>query len=415
MHKCRELSRLPKASKLRSLNFRRTTPGTYKPLLFGDYCNLTGPVDPTHPAAKTPQKLLCHLFPTAKAKGFALRAVPKALLWKVTIPWPDPPYSPAPARGPGSPRLNVSFVRLMSKSLAKSSVVRSKVGLKMKTAISLIVTRGADVETDEKGRKKIVFKEGDIGDKWILSEWTYIHSPTLEVYRMPYYDLIPALRKTLKAVKFQAEILERTVWAGRKKKPRREARLSPTFVSQGRKPDLSGLSEFLPSKAAATRKRRNDKSNSQRLPSPTSVSQGRKSNLFGLSESVLSKATAITKRGNGQSNSQRPPSPMISGSESSPSVRKHESAMPRIFFPSQFNYGPEAPNPLARSASRSEEQSRNRETTSSLSHPSLPSTSAEPAEGENREYSLASTRAKLFSKKPVIAPAVRPIKRVPKK
>ncbi|OBZ76850.1 hypothetical protein A0H81_03384 [Grifola frondosa] len=151
---------------------------------------------------------LLKVTPFTRVDGLSIRAVPKGLLHRAEHPWPDPPFSPAPAHWPGNVRVNMSFRKLTSKTLSKSAVVRVRLGSKCKTAISLIVTRGADVERDAKGRERIVFREEDAGAHWIMPDWTYAVQPTLEVYRMPYQKLIPQLRRALTAINDYARKLE---------------------------------------------------------------------------------------------------------------------------------------------------------------------------------------------------------------
>ncbi|CCM05636.1 uncharacterized protein FIBRA_07865 [Fibroporia radiculosa] len=213
MQKCRELSRLPPARKLKSLNFKHTTPGSIGVLFGAGVGFYVGPLDPTHPAAQLRQYALHKLLPQVKTGSFTLRAIPQAALNRVAIPWPSPPFSPAPEKWPNDSRLNVSIMKIVSKSVSKSACVRSKIGLRIKTALSLIVTRGADVERDVGGVERIVFKEEDVGATWLLSSWSYIVQPTLEVYRMPYEKLIPSLRVALSAVKHKADKLDASEWS----------------------------------------------------------------------------------------------------------------------------------------------------------------------------------------------------------
>jgi len=215
MQACRELSRLPKAKKLKSINFKRTTPGSIAPIIVF-HTNVAdeyaGPVDPDHPAVGFPRKALNSKLPHVYEKGFSLHVLPKALLHKVRIPWPNPPFRPAPTRGPDSPRVNMSVLKVMGKNVTKSPVIKNKVTLKMQNAISLIVTRGADVKRDANGKECIVFDDDDAGHHWVLSDWSYIIRPTLEIYRMPYHELIPSMRNALLSVKHYAQALDSRKW-----------------------------------------------------------------------------------------------------------------------------------------------------------------------------------------------------------
>ncbi|KAH9947848.1 hypothetical protein B0H21DRAFT_821527 [Amylocystis lapponica] len=204
MKACRELSKLPKTTALRSLNFKRTTPGAVGPMLGNNRATLHGPLDPAHPAARVRQEVIYRTFPHYTAPGFTLRLFPRAILHIPDATWPDPPFSPARARGPGSRRVDVSFVKVIGKkSVHKSSVVRGRIGSKLKTALALIVTRGADAEAG-----RLVFREEDIGqEQWLCQEWTYAAIPTLEVYRMPFAAIVPEMRKALVALKKRADLL----------------------------------------------------------------------------------------------------------------------------------------------------------------------------------------------------------------
>ncbi|PCH37470.1 hypothetical protein WOLCODRAFT_158190 [Wolfiporia cocos MD-104 SS10] len=208
MPRCPELRNLPKAGKLKSLNFKRTTPGTVGPLCGSSPTPTAGHLDPDHPASKLSRSELWRSAPKFKTDALMLRAYPQAVLYRLHNPWPDPPHSSAPRRAPDARRLNMSIMKVMGKAIHKSSVVRSKVGLRIKTAVALIVTRGADVRQDAKGRERIVFDGADAGPKWLMQDWTYIVHPTLEIYRMPYQTLIPQLREALKSIKETAEALE---------------------------------------------------------------------------------------------------------------------------------------------------------------------------------------------------------------
>lgn len=212
MQRCRELSKLPKAAKPRSVNFRRTTPGSLTPFFNTDVEAFCGPLDPSHPASRLRQPVLYRTVPTAHANGFILRAVPKAVLHRVPYPWPDPPFRPASERGPDACRINMSLLKVLGKNVSRSAVVRKRIGYRVKTALGLIVSRGADVELDTKGRERVVFKQEDAGQKWVLQDWTYYMLPTLELYRMPIQTLIPSLRRALITVNQRARQLDERGW-----------------------------------------------------------------------------------------------------------------------------------------------------------------------------------------------------------
>ena len=116
-----------------------------------------------------------------------IRIMPKALLHAPADPRIDLPLPTRRKTG----QINVSIQNLLYTAVLPKALFRSKVSTKIRTALSLIVTRGADVEKDAKGREKIVFREMDAGRHWILdgarasghdcsvslcaSDWTYVN------------------------------------------------------------------------------------------------------------------------------------------------------------------------------------------------------------------------------------------------
>jgi len=97
-------------------------------------------------------------------------------------------------------RLNMSMLCVTGKKYVhKSAVIRKKTGSKIKHAISLIVTRGAKAIPQGNGELELSFKEEPSEEtKWVLQNWTYIFYPSLAVYRMPYPQLVKALREALR-------------------------------------------------------------------------------------------------------------------------------------------------------------------------------------------------------------------------
>ncbi|KAI0711988.1 hypothetical protein C8Q72DRAFT_223026 [Fomitopsis betulina] len=205
MQTCTKLSRLPKAAKqLKSLNFKETTPGSATGYTSSGY------IDPTHPATRLgpgsakPRALF-------ESAHLSIRVIPKATLRNPTSPFVAPfPSSSKRLAG----RVNVSLQKAMSTAELPTAVIRSKIATKIKTALSLIVTRGADVQRDAKGREMLVFNQGDAGPDWILADWTYVFRPKLQLYRMPYEELIPILRDGLNSVRLRAQWLE-SQWCSR--------------------------------------------------------------------------------------------------------------------------------------------------------------------------------------------------------
>jgi len=123
-------------------------------------------VDASHPATKLPQTTYNKVFPRFSNANLVIRAFPKALLKKPDVSWPDPPYHyPAnvkwseqlaqlrkvAAEGEDLQRLKVDSVDmsmvcvLRKNAVYKRAVIRRKTVGRLKTAVSLLVTRDADV------------------------------------------------------------------------------------------------------------------------------------------------------------------------------------------------------------------------------------------------------------------------------
>ncbi|KAG1891300.1 hypothetical protein F4604DRAFT_405880 [Suillus subluteus] len=251
MPKCLDLSRLPKAPGLRSINRRNVTPGSPLPLLFPGSASYSPAhaVDPTHPATRWK----AHAFPYFSCPAFILRAVPKGALLR-----PDferrlsrverSTMVPRGERKDGCKRLDMSiFFMISKKNTNKRAVVRNRIAMRIRSAFELIVTRGADAEPKDnvKGRplgkecgpeesssvvkkpKKKIDRSGrelklaslassitpsNLGlvsnpeptKHLILQDWTYVMSPSLLSYRMPLPDLIQHLRAGLESIRTQS-------------------------------------------------------------------------------------------------------------------------------------------------------------------------------------------------------------------
>jgi hypothetical protein len=124
--------------------------------------------------------------------------VPTALLHHREIPWTDPFKNPEFAevlkaigevkeeqfigkRQREREQTPVSWVTIAGKATVhKSSCIRRKIALKMKTAASLVVTRGADGKTivNDMGerREELVERVQDVGHHWFLKGSQYIPS-----------------------------------------------------------------------------------------------------------------------------------------------------------------------------------------------------------------------------------------------
>ncbi|GLB39717.1 hypothetical protein LshimejAT787_0702270 [Lyophyllum shimeji] len=241
MLRCPELSKLSKLSKVapraKSVNFRRQTPGSVVQVL-RPFKFLSNVLDPTHPAASTPK----NRFPVFETDALTIRAFPLALLTPPDRAWTPPLSRPidtwkerverflsanVAARAPDEEeglsfepmklhcskkdRVPMSFVNVTSKKRTSNKRhIRHKIASRLKIAINLIVSRGADA-VEDRGKRRLVMNEREaetMTDKWVSPGWTYIFVPTLEIYRMPYHDLIPMLRKALRQIWDQSQRLE---------------------------------------------------------------------------------------------------------------------------------------------------------------------------------------------------------------
>ncbi|KAI0657565.1 hypothetical protein C8Q70DRAFT_272267 [Cubamyces menziesii] len=228
---CLELRRLPKITgPLKSINFRRTTPGSITRIIYG---NRPPPpslvLDPTHPSLHYNRPSWGKTFPWRTYPGFAIRAVPKAVLAPPTTVHPDPPHTlnEGPLKGRSA---NMSLLDCEAKSVG-GRVTRQVILRKFKTAISLIVVRGADVE-GQGDEAKLVFREEHAGKAkdWILSDWTYIVRPKIEVYGMPYTEFIPTLRRALRDIVTDGRRLE-LEWAKLADKQRHQSFARPAHAT----------------------------------------------------------------------------------------------------------------------------------------------------------------------------------------
>jgi hypothetical protein len=220
MRKCLELSKLSKARSVKSINvgtfyqlvytfrstqfflqFRRTTPGSRNALLGWAPTNkrkAATPVDATHPAAGLPRRAYQSVFPHFANSHITVRVFPKALLTEPDTQWPDPPYHYA-ANVKWSEqleRLKVKKVRDINaeqmksnsvdmsmacvvgkKSTHKSAVIRRHIVRKLKTAVSLIVCRGAYVRQDDKQEDPPLFfaEETSVGPHEWISPGALLH------------------------------------------------------------------------------------------------------------------------------------------------------------------------------------------------------------------------------------------------
>jgi len=185
---------------LKSLKYRRSTPGSTT--------TSSHPVNPRHPAftdADKNHRRRIPPLPIFHSAAFKLRVIPHGLLAIPESPHPFPrhdDYGKVKRRVKPFTRASLQFSFSLP-PLPTLAVHRFRIKAKIKEALSLIVTRGAQVDSE----RKIVFVHADIGEMWLLKDWTYCFHPSLEVYRMPMNDLIQAIRQALEHVATQGKHL----------------------------------------------------------------------------------------------------------------------------------------------------------------------------------------------------------------
>lgn len=128
-------------------------------------------------------------------------------------------------------RIPMSYLTATSKErMGPKRYMRRKVTTRIKTALNLIVTRGAYVDQSEiRNGTDQMMKEDEsetthnpllhlkfndeeaslMGEKWIMQGWSYIFYPTTEVYNMSYPKLVTLLRQGLQSLYQSAAKLER--------------------------------------------------------------------------------------------------------------------------------------------------------------------------------------------------------------
>lgn len=252
-----ELRKLPKATGFKSVNFRRQTPGSPDRLLSPrPKQNI---LDLTHPASN----VSLNSFPSFKSDELGIKAYPMALLKKPDVMWQvesyqfdswddrvarakqtnalagsvghHPTVAPMILNNSKPDRVSMSFVGLNSKKRTSGKRhIRATIVKKIKTAINLIVIRGADV-TELKGRPRLVLNQHggkDAQSQRILHGWSYIFFPSLHIYRMPYHDLIPKLRSALRFIFEKGTTMEKR-WAAQISLPGIERTLPQSSRVQG--------------------------------------------------------------------------------------------------------------------------------------------------------------------------------------
>src|SRR6202011_3181324 len=137
-------------------------------------------IDESHPAARLRNTAL---FPRFSNANITIRAFPKAVLQKPDVMWPDPPYTSRRVVGwdeqlqrlrqeeergdwdayANPKQTKAKFVDMSMPCMSwkatslKTPAIRGRVVRRLKTAVSLIITLGADVRTTSRGGPQLVF------------------------------------------------------------------------------------------------------------------------------------------------------------------------------------------------------------------------------------------------------------------
>ncbi|KAF8574033.1 hypothetical protein K439DRAFT_880003 [Ramaria rubella] len=232
------LSHLPKAPAIRSIRFKRTTPGSVSHLAFAPS---SSPVlDSSHPLAHLSTRKLLHAVPCYQCTLFEAHAYPHAVLRQWERPeimkqlkahgdrdTLDQTVYKATGNDQGfeedrdsdraTHALPMSIMILVPKKpVHRSGIVRSKIKLRIKEALSLVAIRGAVAPCNDKADIVLRTPEGisnkDCEASMILQGWTYVIRPSLEAYRIPWPHLLKHVREALLSIKTKATELENQ-WA----------------------------------------------------------------------------------------------------------------------------------------------------------------------------------------------------------
>ncbi|CAK5275621.1 unnamed protein product [Mycena citricolor] len=229
--KCTQLSKLPKTARIASVDFHAKTPGHFALYIPAPRHKR---LDPNHPAFNDTAKPSV-IWAPSPTKAFGLGVLHKGLLLdsqhlfgkNVAL---DVPYDRTTTRIGGKEPVPIEPGGRLSMSLQMQSLSifrvheRVKTYRRFKTAIGLIVTRGADGKMVD-GKWNLVFNDKEVSEDWILAgsflraicdlraytdilDWTYYLRPTLEIYRMPYPELISLLRPMLRMLQIRATAME---------------------------------------------------------------------------------------------------------------------------------------------------------------------------------------------------------------
>ncbi|KAF4613276.1 hypothetical protein D9613_011015 [Agrocybe pediades] len=257
--RCPELKKLPKSSRYTSIHFRNQTPGSLDPLYTGAG-KINQVLDPSHPLAGVQKPKL----PYVRRDALGVKTMPMGLLlkeprlfapippltWKERVQWaieagmtgiqharrpsfratglddgeqlyPPEDYNhtviPARRVQPQGKYRELALekvarrvpmschVSTSKKRMGADRYMRREVEKRLRAALNYIVARGAYYDVLE---KKIKFNPEDVGRKWAMQGWAYLFFPSIELYRMPYGQLISQLRSLLQSVNKQIVAME---------------------------------------------------------------------------------------------------------------------------------------------------------------------------------------------------------------
>jgi len=203
-----ELSRLSEKAWPRSLQFRRSTPGSAAYLVNGvgsqEFRN------PSHPALQeNPKGLRMKNLPTYDCPAFTLRCIPMDLLVEAP-PFPYPTlhdFGRTKKRGRKLVRFSLQVI-----GTPGNVVQRYRIKNRVKEAISLVAIRGAYLQDDG----VLAFDAEVDSQQWLLQDWTYLLQPRLGVFRMHMKLLVHEARTALAHLKSAAPLWVRSGWERRK-------------------------------------------------------------------------------------------------------------------------------------------------------------------------------------------------------
>ncbi|PPQ82707.1 hypothetical protein CVT25_009404 [Psilocybe cyanescens] len=258
--RCPEISRLPRSTKVASVQWRNQTPGSLDPFFTLQVYKSDLLIDPNHPAAPLKKAV----FPSIRRDDLGIKMMPLGLLLREerqfpaipVLSWRERVEMAQEAGITCNPRLNTPNIRnskfkpgeqlypmhdynnvllpshkitpcspvlgLMLKKTQRRvpmslHVATSKVRMgqfrhqrkhletRLRAAINLIVTKGAYFDREA---GKIGINMDDGGRKWAMQGWAYMFYPTTQLYHKPYSELIDLLRLLLMNLNRKAIELE---------------------------------------------------------------------------------------------------------------------------------------------------------------------------------------------------------------